>query len=451
MNVPRLPAALLAGGLLVFAPAANADPLALPGGFFDGASATPGPAGGVPVLALGEGVGKKPADAEPDPVHPEDGSAPMGAWYYSARHAGRAADWSALKDVLAEEGVALKDIGFGYDYIQDVALFTARGTLLLQAPMPEDEDILVGLTMGVLDTEDGFARVRRMDADDAKRAGVPHREMEWTFLEGGEMITGRLADGSGYAVLSQSVISRTRLYYAHREGRELPEGGAEALIARDLGIPPENVFPVRASGHVDLVLTALPGGTVLIHDPSKVVPALDRMLAGELPPGERYRLEGIRTLYTDGYQPRYSRSAPPDIAGKPMGSPLFPVRDHERKILDAMADELKGRLNVVRAAGAFKELEDYANAGPDSNKYVGDRINFFNGFVGANAQSSPFIVTNKGRGLSALEDHWRDIVSKHGVARDRVHFLGSYSMGAGLDCAGAPAGRPAGSISRPGS
>ena len=71
--------------------------------------------------------------------------------------------------------------------------------------------------------------------------------------------------------------------------------------------------------------------------------------------------------------------------------------------------------------------------------YIGDSINFFNGFTGRNASGEVFQITNGGRGLSSLENYWRGLLAGYGAAR--VYFPGYYSSGAGLDCSGAPSGR----------
>jgi len=261
--------------------------------------------------------------------------------------------------------------------------------------------------------------------------------MEWTFLEGGALVTGVLADGAPYAIVTGSPVEGARLLYERRKGEKISAAEAEKLVAADLRVSPENLFIVTLSGHIDLVLTPLPGGVVLLSDPAKTVEVIRGVLAANPPAAEIKRLESLLELYRNGWQPLYSQNAPADIAGKPMGSRQYAYDANDVRLLDNIEKTLSGRLKVVRVAGVFKEIQTYSNS--KDSFYIADRINFFNGFTGSNASGEVFQVTNGSRGLSTLEKYWSGLLAGLGAAR--VHFPGSYGNGAGMDCSGAPSGR----------
>jgi hypothetical protein len=267
---------------------------------------------------------------------------------------------------------------------------------------------------------------------------VPARRMAWTFVEGGELITGRLPGGATYAIVDADVIDRARAWHLRLRGSELSEAGAQRLVATDLGIDPANLFAVRANGHLDLSIMPLPNGTLLLADPRRTVTVLRDLLAGPLAAGERGRLQSMLELYESGHQRRYSRSAPPEIAGKPYGDVLHPYDDAEARQLDAIAEAVGQRLRVLRVPGVFKEVLPMTGPTGDAELYVADRINFLNGFVGRNPRDEVFVVTNAANGLPALERYWSELVAREGVAR--VHFAGTYGEGAGVDCLGSGSG-----------
>lgn len=369
-----------------------------------------------------------PMPAGHDSVFPEDGSRPMKAWYTSFRNGHPS---MALRSALAAEGVEPRDIGFPYDWIQDISLFDSKGGLILQADMPAEILRELNLTMGVLNTEDGYPSLTALSEAEAVELKLPYRRMEWTFLEGGALITGALADGSPYAITTASPVEGARLLYERLKGVKISAQQAKDLVAGDLRVAPENLFIVNSSGHLDLVITPLPGGVIILSDPSGTAGALRELLAAKPPAAETRRLEKMLELYLYGWQPLYAQSS------APMGQRQYPYDSFELKILDDMEKILGGRLKVIRAPGVFKDLSAYANS--KDSFYIADSINFFNGFTGSGSSGGVFQVTNGARGLPSLENYWRGLLAGRGAAR--TYFPGSYGSGAGLDCAGAPAGR----------
>jgi len=372
-----------------------------------------------------------PVNSADDRLFPEDGSMPMAAWYMDVEHHPA----NAVKTALANEGVELKDVKFQYKWIQDIALFSRTGALVLQAGMPTEILQDLGLSMGVLGDDDRLIAVSEHTAADI---GAASRRMKWTFLEGGGLITGSFPDGRPYAILTPSPIDGARKLYKYKTGLEIGVPQARRLVAEDLGVEPDNLFVVPATRHMDLFISPIRGGVLLLSDPSKTVGILKRLLAGNIPDKERTRLAGMLELYKNGFQPVYSMTAPPDIAGKPMGNRQFAYDKHEVAMLNAVEKALSGRFKVIRVAGIFNELTKYDGS---EGSYIRDGIDFFNGFTGANRAGDLFQITNGGNGLFSLEDYWRSALAEQGVAPEHVYFPGSYGYGAGLDCNGAPSGK----------
>jgi hypothetical protein len=365
-------------------------------------------------------------------LFPEDGSMPMAAWYTDMGHAPS----PGLKAALAGEGVELRDMKFQYDWVQDIALFSRSGALVLQAEMPLEILKDMGLTMGVLNDDEMLTAASETSA---ANIGAAHRRMKWTFLEGGGLITGSFSDGSPYAIVTPAPVEGARKLYQDKTGAAIDAAQARRLVAEDLGVTPDDLFVIPASRHMDLFISPLKGGTLLLSDPAKTAGVLKQLLAGRLQAGERERLSGILELYEKGFQPVYSAAAPPDIAGKPMGSRQFVYDHYETDMLDAVEKVLSGRFKIVRAAGVFMDLGSYANSA--EGRYIRDGINFFNGFTGSGRAGNLFQITNGTGGLTALENYWRSVMAAQGVTPERVYFPGSYGFGAGLDCQGAPSGK----------
>ncbi|MFA6584309.1 MAG: hypothetical protein WCS77_08430 [Elusimicrobiaceae bacterium] len=366
-------------------------------------------------------------------VFPEDGSRIVKSWYVGLPKAVT----PALQTALSEEGVQPRDMNFNYEWLQDIALFSRTGTLMLMAPITPEIAADIGLTMGVADGSDGETRLTVLTEETAKAAGLKYKQMKWTFLEGGGLISGTFPDGQPYAITSETPVEGAQKFYEYETGKKISLEQAKALVAQDLGVSFNNLFVIRSGKHLDLFITPLRGGTLLISDPAATKPMLRKIIAAAKPE-ERKRLEAMLRLYEEGYVPCYSVNAPPDIAGKPLGPKQFPYVDADITVIENAVKVLSGRFKIVRVPGVFHELKNYANS--KESHYIAENINFFNGFTGTNQNGEQFQITNSGDGLTTLENYWRSVLSAHGIRPEHAHFPGSYSSGAGLDCRGAISG-----------
>jgi len=356
----------------------------------------------------------RPAGQEQvSPIFPEDGSMPLKCWY---TYKGPGSNPAKTEAALAKEGIAVKDAGFDYEWIQDILFFAQDGKVLIQAT-----DIPTGLlektaslTRGVFNNEDGHYVLTAYMPENAAGIDRNIRPLRWTVTEGGALITGRFLNGATYAIISKSVVDTAAEYYRYQTGKTISDEQAKALVAEDLGISPANVFPVAYYKHLDLVIFPLPDGRLLMHDPSKAVDTLRCVLASNPPAKEKARLKKMLTLYLKGFN----------------GEKAIAPREQEN--IDELAAQLKDHFRIVRVAGIFREVRNYANS---DMKYVGEYINFFNGFPARGQDGKLFAITNEAEGLTSLEAYWKSVLAKAGI--DRVYFTGQYAYGAGLDCRGA--------------
>jgi len=365
-------------------------------------------------------------------LYPEDGSRRMGRWYYGYL-AGPLMERMAIS--LKKEGVELINFGFEQIYFQDVSLFSEDGSFVVQGLYPLDEDVLFGLPTEVLDEEYALM-LTRVSEFFPEKLGISHRTMDWTIIDGGALITGKFKNGDDYAIIDQIAIVRVQALYKYIEGKEISKEFALKLIAKDFNMKSENLFPVTSSGHLDITMMALPGGVILLND-SKMVPEALKNFLKRLTRKQRKRetdikrISGIIELYKEGQQRYYN-------TGKPMGDPRFPNSDYEILELDIIEKILENRFKVIRVPGVFKELTEYVNM--SGSYYIGNFINFFNGFLGKNRLQETFVITNSANGIDLLEDFWKDILIKNGISNEHIYFSGSYSNGAGIDCMGSGAG-----------
>ncbi len=361
-------------------------------------------------------------------LYPEDGSLRMTHWFYSKSTYFVPSELEKIRSALESEDVKPVELDFSAAYLQDVMLFDDKGRVLIQAPMPtEPENILTGLTIAVFD----FDRIlTKIDVADTERMGLGSQKLDWTFVEGGGFISGKFSDGETYVLMTAAVIDRAKNFYEYLNKVNVSEEAIKTLIASDLNIKAENIFILPLSGHLDLEIMALPGGVLLLNDSSRVVQTLDYVLTNySMSVAENEIIKSIRTIYTEGQQ-RF------DYQGQPMGEKLFPdgLRPKRLEALDETMKILEKRFKVIRLAGRISQLTTYSNS---SSLYITEDIDFFNGFTGKNASNETFVMTNESSGLPVLQMYWRDVLKTQGISSEHVHFVGRYTEGAGIDCAGA--------------
>ncbi len=351
-------------------------------------------------------------------LFPEDGTGRVGRWYYSQESSyimNRPGVLESMQSVAREHNFTLYDVGQYYTWMQDLLLFDVNGDFVAQAKYPfqfwyfGSDDLFRGLTMGVFSEDGGLNRVSEIEAS---RWTNVARTMESTLVEGGELITGIRKNGEPYAIIDRLALSRAQVYYNREKKKNYSESKVHELVAKDLGVSPKNLIPLKAPQHLDLFMLAMPGEKILIQDHRKVAPLIDELIAkGEVPITEVARLNTI----ADSHRTENLKEVM-----------------HYNDLYDDMAKtlELSG-FDVERIAGDFSGLI------PWGEKLTEKYINFFNSFHGTDERGVHWMVTSPAGGISSLESYWRELLK--GV---RVHFVGHYTSGMGMDCTGAMAPSP---------
>lgn len=100
----------------------------------------------------------------------------------------------------------------------------------------------------------------------ALSAGVSTDET-FTYLEGGNVLTGTLADGRGYALVGKDSVAMAQAILGYDSGRQVSWDEATKAIANDLGIDGELLFPIEQPGdfHIDMYVGLAPGGHVILN------------------------------------------------------------------------------------------------------------------------------------------------------------------------------------------
>ncbi len=339
------------------------------------------------------------------PIFPEDGSIRAGTWWVTRDAENSLIPFSELEGLLRRYEIRLGVSNFDYSYLQDVLLFDVDGKALIQPDMRRaDPSALRDLTLGIYNGEEN--RLTRYDEESAARDRRTFRHLRGTLVEGGALITGKKPDGKTYAITPIETLKRTQTFLG------LSEPEARQAIADDFEISVENLITLSpTAGHLDLSIQALPGGVVLVHDP--------RLTAHSL------------------------RAARADPAASPQEKALLDEMIAEAEVapdtfyqtlFDRNAESIRAAgLKVIRSAGRFSIPQTWLNT-----RRSFERVNFFNGTVLRGANDELLVLTNRAAGLPSLERIWAQALSQWiGLSPENVHFIGSYSIGAGLDCAGA--------------
>jgi len=346
------------------------------------------------------------------PLSAEDASGRVERWYFSEanRHFKNAQVWQEIQHIANEHQITLVSLGSVYEWVQDAALFDERGRFLKPAAY-QGEDELFGLTLGI-------SRAWDESPDQVpyfleSEAIAESSSLSVSFPEGGALISGRLQSGEAYVLAGGHLVLRAQRHLTRLEGRPYSFQEAHERVARDLRVSPELLIELPSRGHLDLQVLALPGGVVLIHDPSLVAPRLKTLLH-EASDSERQRLQRMISLYE----------------GTLMGASK-PYDDETLLYVERLERILSKHLRVIRVAGVFLESQEERPRG------LVDRINFFNGFQGRDASGRFWQLTNRAEGLGVIERWWKRLMQELLQEDAHVYFPGIYSLGAGIDCSGA--------------
>jgi hypothetical protein len=226
-----------------------------------------------------------------------------------------------------------------------------------------------------------------------------------TYFEGGNLLTGQLDDGFGYAIVGRDGLAAARGQLKRDLERDVTEAETIAFLARDLGYKPENIFPVEQPQdfHIDMAMVTINGRNVLLNDARAVARQEAEWLRADLP-----------------------KNAPATLRAETEETIARLKKDAEKRAFyeDRAAADLKRQgFNVYRVAGVFEEQ--------------GSRMNFLNAEQGTGFDGKRFYITLGGT-KRAQEQYVTDL-GRLGVV-DRVYMLdptlseGTLKDNGGISC-----------------
>jgi hypothetical protein len=278
----------------------------------------------------------------------------------------------------------------------------------------------------------------------------------FSYIEGGDVLIGQRSDGQPYALVGQDAIVVTRGRLEADLGQPVTEGDAVSAIAKDLGLTAEQVIPVEQPGsfHLDMEMSLLPGGKLLMNDP---VAAVARVAARE-----REKLEKEKpTLAKELGLPDFVSGAV-DALGGLMGQDVDPAAleawedkkaeleeklahlqeqaERQAQVMERTVADLEAAgLEVHRVVGAFPEVwvksSDPLNGLPIREH---QSMNFLNAEQGIGKDGKRFYITLGGtpEAEAQFEAELRAIDPELG----RVYFLppelteGTLRLSGGISC-----------------
>ena len=351
-----------------------------------------------------------PGASAASPLHPEDGSARVTHWTIANRGATGIFDYVAFRAGMKREGIQLRILAdIPNSYLQDLGFMSDDGGWVSNANYPSvlgNDALFEGLTMNVANEEWGPVFV---SPDRATQGGMRvNRQMKITFAEGGALISGRRASGTPYIIAEESVIDRAIAFAGLSRANTIQQ------VAEDLGVLEQDLILVSSGKHLDLLMLATPGGKILLSDPRLNPSLIAEALTLSKKTQERHELFQLKATSE-------SLLTSNTWEGQSLRTTLQSLDEMERVLKQA-------GLEVVRIPGSIPD--------PSHDRHW---INFFNGFLGRNASNQLFFFTNSTRGLPSLETAFsRLLATETKIDPDRVYLVGSYSDGAGIDCAGVP-------------
>lgn len=350
------------------------------------------------------------------PLYPEDGSMPMNYWYYSGGiHPPlfKPGTIDNIEKAFNDEDVRPVILS-KYSWIQDLLFFNQNGDFVELPSLGDNENYFPDVTMGVFDSYGwGGGSLTRLSSEEFSLYDKSIDSLDSVFLEGGATITGKFSDGSNYIIMYQARFNAISLAYKELRNPRATDKEIFKAFASDLKVSKKNIIllPLKAgTEHLDLYMKALPGGVLLLDDPTLASKVANKYLKSN----NSKKLFSINAyLKKDRYTSK---------------------KNHYLKKINIVKSVLEKRFTIEMVAGRFNEYST------NSNNYTGPQelINFFNGVAGINKNGEKFYITNEAEGAVELEQYWSSILQKHGYKAKNTHYPGEYSNGSGLDCMGSP-------------
>ncbi|MEW5742708.1 MAG: hypothetical protein AB1938_27570 [Myxococcota bacterium] len=251
------------------------------------------------------------------------------------------------------------------------------------------------------------------------------------YIEGGNALVGRRADGTGFAVVGADSISASKAALSKELGKALSEDDVRTLVAQDYGVDVKQLVVVEQPGdfHIDMHVTLLPNGKALVNDAATVFALQKQWLTEDL---ERTKPTPPPAGASKAAVARYNDEKELwDIRKEGLPNRLKELEAHARRAGAAEARTVKdleaAGISVERMPGVFPPAGDAL-----------PRMNFMNSEKGLNHKGEPFVVALGGD--PRAEKLVAQALSKAAGTSVRVHFLDrrltetTLNAGGGISC-----------------
>lgn len=250
------------------------------------------------------------------------------------------------------------------------------------------------------------------------------------YLEGGNALVGRRADGTGFAVVGADSLALSKAALSKELGKSLSDAETRRLIAQDYGVDEKQLVVVEQPGdfHVDMHVGLLPNGKAVVNDAASVFALQKQWLTEDL---ERSKPtpppKGASKRVLENYE---NDKALWDIRQEMLPEQLSRLEAHAKQAAAAEARTVKdleaAGIPVQRLPGVFPPTQELP------------RMNFLNSEKGLNQKGEPFMVTLGGD--PRAERLVAEAMSKLTGGAMRVHFLDrrltatTLNAGGGISC-----------------
>lgn len=223
--------------------------------------------------------------------------------------------------------------------------------------------------------------------------GVPYGEkihQAQSYIEGGNLLSGRRADGTPYLLVGKDSMELSRDLLSHKLGRPATDLELQQMVAADYGVEPDQVVAVEQPGefHLDMRMMPLAPGVIALQDSLEAARLQTGWITQEMGPElQDWQKQGLEQLNeVSQTAARYEELAQQDLQ--------------------------KAGFKVVRMAGVFRNMD----------KVKEDGANFFNARHGTNSEGEKYTIMMGG---TAQEEAYLAgrLLGEGQLPVDRLYFL----------------------------
>ncbi len=374
-----------------------------------------------------------------------------------------------MQDLGALQGrvKAVEHPGGSSVWIEDFMTYTESGDVIVppkilsDAPFraPATAHAELGIPKGVIGQQGAVSLHGASDAGIALGTAGDRKVFQAsTYVEDGNFIPGTLADGTPYAIVGKDSlrISREHLREALK-APHLTDADTLAIMAKDYGIKPENLFAIEqpAEFHLDMRMLAVGPKEIVLNDSMAAAEKqaqwwIDDYTRAQPKAPPRGATKAEREAYQRDFSKWMSKSGELDDA---IARLKKNAADASKVEALTVADLEHQGFKVHRIPGVFERHWQYDPATawmntPENAKNYTGMMNFFNGEQAVDDAGKKYFITLGGD--QRAEDYFFErVLRETSVAYDRIYFMArnltdqTLELAGGINCRVKPEGRRA--------